>query len=40
MKEIMIAIIKRHWHYEDGELESMTESEIKEIYERLIDWVG
>lgn len=39
-KQIMIETIRRHWHYETGELERMTESELQAIYEDLIDWLG
>lgn len=39
MMEYMIGIIKQHWFYEDGELESMPESEIRDIYEALLDWI-
>lgn len=39
MKEYMIGFIRSYWHYKDGELESMTEEEVKEIYDRLIDWL-
>ena len=36
----MIQLIKQHWYYEDGVLESMSEDEIRDIYERLIDWLS
>lgn len=39
MKAYMIEIIRSHWYYEDGVLESKSESEVKEIFESLIDWV-
>lgn len=37
--EYMIGFIRRYWFYEDGNLENMTEDEVREIYERLIDWI-
>ena len=40
MKEYMIRIIRQYWYYEDGKLEAMTEEEVREIYENLIDWIG
>ena len=40
MREYMIGIIKQHWYYREGELEAMTEQQVREIYERLIDWIG
>ena len=40
MKEMMINLIRQHWYYEAGTLESMTEEEVREIYESLIDWIG
>lgn len=40
MKEIMIKMVKAYQYYEDGELEELTEAEVKEIYENLIDWIG
>lgn len=38
-KAYMIKTIREHWFYIDGELEAKSESEVKEIYERLIDWI-
>lgn len=40
MKEIMIKLIKVYQYYEDGVLESLTEAEVRELYESLIDWIG
>lgn len=40
MKEYMIEVIRRYQYYESGTLESMTESEVRDIYETLIDWIG
>lgn len=40
MKEYMIEVIRRYQYYEAGTLESMTESEVRDIYETLIDWIG
>lgn len=37
-KELMIAFIRSIQYYESGVLEAMTEAEVKEIYEALIDW--
>ena len=39
MKEYMITIIRQHWFYEAGVLETMSEGEVYEIYDRLIDWI-
>lgn len=39
-KQIMIETIRAHQHYDIGELERMTESELQAIYEDLIDWLG
>lgn len=38
-KGFMICIIRRHWHYEDGVLEKMSDEEVREIFERLLDWI-
>lgn len=38
-KGFMIAIIRRHWYYEKGSLESMGEPEVREVFERLLDWI-
>lgn len=40
MKEYMITVIQGHWYYAPGVLEGMSEAEVKEIYERLIDWLA
>ncbi len=39
-KEWLIERIKDHQYYEDGVLEAMTEAELLEIWNRLIDWIG
>ena len=39
MKEYMIGIIREHWYFEPGSLETMDEADVKEIFERLIDWL-
>lgn len=39
MKEYMIGVIKQHWFYDEGHLESLTEEDVREIYEYLIDWI-
>lgn len=39
MKKYMIETIRNHWFYEAGSLEAMSEDEVREIYERLIDWL-
>ena len=39
MKEYMIGIIRNHWWYEDGKLESMNINEVRDIFERLLDWI-
>lgn len=38
-KQIMIELIRKHQYYADGALESMTEDAVKEIYEKVIDWL-
>ena len=38
MKEYMIEVIRRYWFFEDGTLEGLPAEEVREIYERLIDW--
>lgn len=38
-KGFMIEIIKRHQFYDAGKLEKMTEGEVREIFERLLDWI-
>lgn len=40
MKEYMIDTIYRYLYYEDGTLENMTEEEVRQVYENLIDWIG
>lgn len=40
MKEYMIDTIYRYLYYEDGILENMTEEEVRQVYENLIDWIG
>jgi len=40
MKQYMIGKIRDYWFYEQGALESMSDEEVKEIYERLIDWLN
>ena len=39
MKETMIEFIRSKQFYENGTLERMTETEIREIFENLIEWV-
>lgn len=39
MKTIMIQTIREHWFYKEGQLEEMTEEAVREIYERLLDWL-
>lgn len=38
--EYMIWIIKQHQYYGDEELENMTEEQVREIYEMIIDWIA
>lgn len=38
--KIMIRLIRAYWWYEEGHLEAMTEDEVRDIYNRLIDWIG
>lgn len=40
MMEYMIGIIKQHQYYGDEELENMTEEQVREIYEMIIDWIA
>ena len=40
MKQLMIDVIRSHQYYEAGLLESLTEDEVRNIYESLIDWIG
>ena len=37
--EYMIKIIKEHWYYEEEALENMTEDEVRDIFEALLDWI-
>lgn len=39
-KEYMISIIRQHQYYADGALENMTEEQVKEIFETIIDWLA
>lgn len=39
IKQYMIDIIRMHLYYEEGKLESMTEEEVREIYNDVIDWL-
>ena len=36
MKQIMIDLIRKHWYFEVGALESMSENEVREIYEDTV----
>lgn len=38
-KGFMIALIRRHWYYAEGSLEKMSEPEVREIFESLLDWL-
>ena len=38
--DYMINIIREHQHYEDGVLEAMSEDEVREIFEALLDWLA
>lgn len=38
-REIMIATIRHFQYYEAGVLESKSDEQLREIYERVIDWV-
>jgi hypothetical protein len=38
--EFMIDFIKNYQYYADGVLENMTEQQVKEIYDSIIDWIG
>ena len=40
MREYMITVIKSHWSYEDGQLETMSDKELREVFENLLDWLG
>lgn len=39
MKEYMIGIVRQYQHYEAGTLEAMSEEEVREIYDMVIDWL-
>lgn len=39
-KEFMIDFIRHYQYYADGVLENMTEQQVKEIYDSIIDWIG
>lgn len=39
MKEYMIGIIRQHQFYKEGVLEAMSEEEVRDIYESLLDWI-
>ena len=39
MKEYMIGIIRQHQFYNEGVLEAMSEEEVRDIYESLLDWI-
>lgn len=38
--EYMVKIIREYQYYEVGVLESMSEEELREVFERLLDWLG
>lgn len=38
-REQKIQIIRQWQYYKQGRLESMSDEEIDEIYERLLDWM-
>lgn len=40
MKEYMIEVIRQHQYYTDGILEAMTEEQVREIFEALLDWMA
>lgn len=40
MKKIMINLIRQYQYYEAGALENMTEEQVKEIYDIIIEWLG
>ena len=40
IKQMMIDLIRQHLYYEKNVLEDMTEEEVREIYESLIDFIG
>ena len=39
-RDYMIQTIRSHQYYEDGKLESMSDEELRDIYECLINWIG
>lgn len=38
-REYMIKTIRKHWYFKEGELESLPESALKDVYEQLLDWI-
>ena len=40
IRECMIDTIKAYQYYEGGVLESLTDEELKDVYESLLDWIG
>lgn len=38
--DYMIGMIRKYQGYEDGVLENMDGTQVKEIFERLVDWLG
>lgn len=38
-KEYMISIIRSHQYYKAGTIERMTEKQVKDIFEELLDWI-
>lgn len=38
--KFMVHLIRAYWWYEAGKLEAMTEDEVRDIYNRLLDWIG
>ena len=38
-REYAIKVIRDYLYYRDGELEAMTDEELREVYEKLIDWL-
>lgn len=39
MKEYMVSVIRRYWYYDEGSLEAMSDEDVKEIFDYLIDWL-
>ena len=39
LNAMRIETIREHWWYPEGALEKKTILEVKEIYERLLDWM-